>query len=57
MIKPLGWRLLPHSQYSLDLTPADYYLFSSMGHVFAEQYFDSQLEAQNWSFNKNPQIA
>ena len=33
---------------SPDLAPSDYHLFASMGHVLAEQRFDSYEDVKKW---------
>jgi len=35
----LGWELLPHTAYSLDMAPSDYYLFRSLQHHLANTHF------------------
>ena len=41
MLEALSWEVLSHADYSLDLAPSDYHLFTSIGHAFAEQRFGS----------------
>ena len=47
--EPFSWAILMHAAYMLDLVPPDYYLFSLMGHAFAEQCF-SFYETGSLSF-------
>ncbi|KAL6253754.1 hypothetical protein P5V15_015558 [Pogonomyrmex californicus] len=47
-LKSLGWDILPHPPYSLDLAPSDYHLFASMGHALAEQHFSNFEEVGKW---------
>jgi len=35
----LGWELLPHTVYSSDMVPSDYYLFRSLQHHLANTHF------------------
>ena len=37
----LKWEVLPHSPYSPDIAPSNYYLFRSMAHGLADQQFRS----------------
>ena len=46
--KTLNWEVLPHPAYSPDLTPSNYYLFSSLDHVLAERHFDSYEDVRKW---------
>ena len=36
----LGWELLLHAAYSLDMAPSDYYLFRSLQYHFADRHFE-----------------
>ncbi|VVC34836.1 Ribonuclease H-like domain,Transposase, type 1,Winged helix-turn-helix DNA-binding domain, partial [Cinara cedri] len=47
-LETLKWDVLPHSPYSPDLAPSDYYLFRSMQHGLADQYFSDYEEVKNW---------
>ena len=47
-LETLNWKVLPHSAYSPNLAPLDYHLFSSMGHVLAEQHLDSYEGVRKW---------
>jgi len=38
-IYALGWELLPHTAYSPDMVPSDYYLFRSLKHHLADTHF------------------
>ena len=38
----VGWLVLPHSLYSLDLVPSDFHPFKPMKDGLCEQYFPSQ---------------
>jgi len=38
-ILALGWELLPHAAYSLDLAPSNYYLFRSLQHYLTDTHF------------------
>ena len=42
------WEVLPHSPYSPDVAPSDYYLFRSMAHSLAHQHFRSYEEVKKW---------
>ena len=49
---------LPHSPYSPDVAPSDYYLFSSLKSSFQGKTFNSELEVANaislWIQSKSP---
>ncbi|VVC35246.1 Ribonuclease H-like domain,Winged helix-turn-helix DNA-binding domain [Cinara cedri] len=47
-LETLKWDVLPHSPYSPDLAPSDYYLFRSMQHGLADQHFSNYEEVKNW---------
>ena len=40
-LETLQWEVLPHSLYSADIAPSDYYLFRSMAHGLFDQQFRS----------------
>ena len=40
-LETLSWEVLHHETYSADLTPSDCHLFSSIGHAFPKQRFNS----------------
>ena len=42
------WVVLPHSPYSPDRTPSDFYLFRSMAYGLADQCFYSYEESKKW---------
>ncbi|KAK6726303.1 hypothetical protein RB195_004552 [Necator americanus] len=44
----LGWKVLPHPPYSLDLAPSDYHLFRSMHHGLSEKTFNNIDEVRSW---------
>ena len=45
-LKSLGWEVLSHPLYFLDLAPSDYQLFASMGYTLAEQHFANFEEVE-----------
>ena len=45
-LETLKWEVLPHSPYSLDIAPSDYYLFRSMAHGLADQQFRSYKDIE-----------
>ena len=47
-LKILNWEVVPHAAYSPDLAHSEYHLFSSMGHAFAEQHFESYENVRKW---------
>ena len=47
-IEEMGWELLPHPPYSLNLTSFDYYLFRSIQHFLEEQKFKHSKEVKIW---------
>ncbi|UYV75050.1 SETMAR [Cordylochernes scorpioides] len=47
-IKDLGWALLPHPPYSIDLAPSDYYLFTFLGHALKNQEFSNSDILRKW---------
>jgi len=58
-LKTLNWEVLPHPDYSPDLAPSDYHLFSSMGHALAERHFDSYENVRNglmWFASKDEEF-
>ena len=47
-IEAFSWKILPHAAYSPDLSPSDYYVFASMGHVLSDQHFISYENVRKW---------
>src|SRR3569832_1297673 len=45
-INGLGWELLPHPAYSLDLAPSDYHLLRSMAHFLVGRRFKNEHEVK-----------
>ena len=43
----LGWEVMPHPPYSLDLAPFDYHLFRSLQNHFNGKTFDSNEAVKN----------
>jgi len=43
----LGFEVLPHPPYSLDLAPSDYHLFGPMKKMLGGQKFESHTEVQS----------
>jgi hypothetical protein len=46
VICSLGWEVLPHVAYSLDLAPSDYHLFQSLQHHLADTHFKTVEEVR-----------
>lgn len=44
MCNELGWKILLHPQYSLDLTSLDYHLFRSISHNMTGLSFNNEVE-------------
>ena len=42
-----GWEVMPHTPYSLDLAPSDYYLFRSLQNHLNGKIFDSNEAVKN----------
>ncbi|KFM76861.1 Histone-lysine N-methyltransferase SETMAR, partial [Stegodyphus mimosarum] len=40
-LNALGWEVLSHPQYSLDIAPSDYYLFKSLQNYLTGKKFKS----------------
>ena len=49
-LRELGWEVLMHPPYSLDLAPSDYHLFLSMANDFADEKFASREACENRLF-------
>ncbi len=47
-LEALGFDVLPHPQYSPDLSPSDYYLFRSMEHSLREQTLEDRGHIEKW---------
>ena len=47
-LESLKWEVLPHSPYSPDIAPSEYYLFRSMAHGLAAQQFFSYEDIEKW---------
>ena len=47
-LETLKSEVLPHSPYSPDITPSDYYLFRSMVHSLADHQFRSYEDIEKW---------
>jgi len=45
-IVALNWELIPHTTYSPDIAPSDYYLFRSLQYHLADTHFVSFEEIQ-----------
>ncbi|GFX74494.1 mariner Mos1 transposase [Trichonephila clavipes] len=48
IVKALGWEPLVHAAYSPDLAPADYHLFTTLGHELADQRFTAYENVKSW---------
>jgi len=46
-LRKLGWEVLMHSPYSLDLAPSDYHLF---------RYLQNSLDEKHWPIKELPKI-
>ena len=46
-LNELGYEILPHAQYSPDLSPIDYHFFKHLDNFLHEKYFNSQDVAKN----------
>ena len=47
-ILELGWEVMPHSAYSPDLAPSDYYLFRSLQSSLSEKTFEKVEDIENY---------
>ena len=45
--KELGWDLLPHPPYSLDIAPSDYHLFRALKNFLRGRQFQNDEELEN----------
>lgn len=45
-MQQLGFELLPHPTYSLDLVPSDYHIFDPLKETLPDRLFSSDGEAQ-----------
>lgn len=57
-IQSLGWEVLPHPPYSLDLAPSDFHLFRSLSNALRGISFNNDEELLNWLeqfFESKPQ--
>ena len=43
----LGWKVMPHPPYNVDLAPSDYHLFRSLRSHLNEKTFDSNEAVKN----------
>ena len=43
-MEKVGWEVLSHPPYSLDLTPSDYHLFRSLRNYLVTEHFDDQAK-------------
>ncbi|EGI58758.1 Mariner Mos1 transposase, partial [Acromyrmex echinatior] len=50
-LETLKWDVLPHSPYSPDIAPSDYWFFRRMQHDLASHGFTSCAEIENWLQN------
>lgn len=55
-IYSLGWEILSHAVYSLDLALSNYYLFRSFQHHLADTHFKSVKEVQNFDLRSKESI-
>ncbi|CAD7093460.1 unnamed protein product [Hermetia illucens] len=53
----LGFQLLPHPPYSLDLAPSDYWLFADLKKMLQEDLKLSNVVAQRSSLHQTPRIS
>jgi hypothetical protein len=47
-IQEVDWGIPPHTLYSPDLAPSDYYLFRSLSNNLRGVSFNNDAEVQNW---------